>query len=63
MLILTFILYFLIIIAITNDDCWLDGCYFCYTDLHVCHAPVTDSRNLKGKALLTSGVIKFEQGL
>jgi len=34
-----------------NDDCWLDGCYFCYTDLHVYHALVTDTRKLKGKAL------------
>ena len=25
--------------------------YFCYTDLHVCHALVTDFRKLKVKAL------------
>lgn len=51
MMILTYDLFFLVVIAIVNDNCWLDGCYFCYTDLRVCCALVTDTRKLKGKAL------------
>lgn len=55
-------IFFFIIIAVVNDDRWLDGCYFCYTDLHVCHAVVTHIRKLKGKAL-GSLHCQSEQGL